>query len=263
MKKIITSITVALLAAVAVNAQNNQSDGREFTVSRVVDSAVDYGSVMSVVPLPPIVPVTPSTGTVVPYPGTAQSPINPALESIDKIINIGKKVFDIIKEGEPVVNITVDYATAYPEGEHHWSHLQNWSAPAQSVRRLEVLNGLGRTTIDVTYMILYTYGGDYYGRGKFLTAVSIQPLSVRVDWGWKLDLACNVPDMTVNNIGTSENPIAALQLNMEWRARSLNELSGRNIFYITGDGNLTRLGVPSRVPEFSEMSAAQQLEAGF
>jgi hypothetical protein len=47
------------------------------------------------------------------------------------------------------------------------------------------------------------------------------------------------------NVGTSNNPIAALQLKVSWSASSvLKEYDGTGVYYIQGDGYFEELASP-------------------
>src|SRR4051812_46731541 len=49
--------------------------------------------------------------------------LNEADLIIDKIINMGKKVWAIVEAGKPVVDVKVDVANALPEGLKSWQQL--------------------------------------------------------------------------------------------------------------------------------------------
>ena len=254
-------------------AQEQEYSIASVEVNELPATVMDVPSIPVLPPITPINPVNPTAPGVTPAGGVSPAPatgipgvVNPYVETIDKIVNLGKKIFDIIKENQPVVNISVDYANAVPDGEDaggtlHWTHLQNWSEPRAVTYEVRARNIFGVTLAKVIYQVVYTYGGDYYGRGQFLTAVSVQPLYVTSS-GFNIDLSCEVPDMTVNNIGTSEDPIAALQLNFQVRmANFMKEINSRFVYYIKGTGECREIGSPfmGRTLDLAELKTAQTL----
>jgi len=171
--------------------------------------------------------------------------IDNALVIIEKVINTGQKVFNVIAANKPVVDITVNYANAIPQGITHWTQMQGWQMPLSKTFRLTAKNVLGATVVDVKYQVLATYGGNYKGKGQYLTGVSVQPLAINVGWGYTLNYTCEVPDSTVSNAGTEENPLAAMNLILKWKvSTALKEMDGRDVYYVRGDGRLEQMGSP-------------------
>ena len=164
---------------------------------------------------------------------------------IDKIINLGKKIWEIVEANKPVVNIQTTYATATPKGVDHWTQLAGWKAPEGTVYGFSAKNAYGATVINVRYQVLRTCGGNYNGKGKYLTAVTIEPLTVDVMWGYKFNLNVEIPDSSIANAGTAENPIAAMQPLVKWTIASvLKESNGRSLYYLRGDGLFQEVGGP-------------------
>ena len=95
---------------------------------------------------------------------------------------------------------------------------------------------------------MFTYGGNYKGKGKYLTGVTIVPEKTSVAWGYRFDLSAEVPDSTVTNVGSYSNPLAALQLKSSWTiATALKESRGTSIYYIQGDGYMSELASPFKM----------------
>jgi hypothetical protein len=164
---------------------------------------------------------------------------------IDKIINLGKKIWEIVEANKPVVNIQTQYATATPKGVDHWSQLAGWKAPQGTIYGFYAKNAYGATVINVRYQVLRTCGGNYNGKGKYLTAVTIEPLTVDVLWGYKFNLSVEVPDSSIANAGTAEDPVAAMQPLVKWTiATVLKESNGRSLYYLRGDGLFQEVGGP-------------------
>lgn len=169
------------------------------------------------------------------------------LVAIDQIVNIGLKVWNMVVENKPVVKVESKYAVALPMGVKSAVELSGWSRPKSYVISFYFENLYGIDVISVRYRVTYVYGGSYQGRGKYLAAVYAIPERVDVMWGFSFNMQAYVPDATVVNVGTSANPIAALQLKVSWSASSiLKEIDGTDVYYIQGDGYFKEIASPIR-----------------
>jgi len=181
-----------------------------------------------------------------PMPSLPQAPggfnpdgVNQAIGVIDNVVNLADKIWGIIEKNKPVVTIASNYASAVPFGTSHWTQLQGWSKPLTKKYRFS-MNG-----VNVVYQVHWTYGGNFQGKGKFLTGVSVEPLSVTAPWGHKVDLTAEVPDSTVANVGTKEDPIASMQIQLKWKiSTGISSVDQKAIYYIQGDGFMQELGTP-------------------
>jgi hypothetical protein len=164
---------------------------------------------------------------------------------LDSIINAGQKIWKIIDDNRPVVDIKTQSASALPEGVGNWRLMQGWKAPQGTIYRLTAKNAYGLKVVNLRYQVLRTTGGSYEGVGKYLTAVSIEPLLVEVAWGYRFSLDASVPDSGIVNVGTSEAPVAALLAQVAWRiATPVKDSRGKGIYYMQGDGVYQELGGP-------------------
>jgi hypothetical protein len=211
----------------------------------------DIGGIPSPTPTPAPAPKPGPT----PAPAPAPSPIKPPLPIggdgtdpfvvIDQMINLGQKIWSIIEANKPVVNVQTQYATALPQGITSWGQLAGWKPPEGSVYGFSAKNAYGIKVIDVSYQVLRTYGGNYNGKGKFLTAVTIQPLSVNVAWGYTFNMTVEIPDTSIVNVGTTQDPVAAMQPLVKWTvSTALKSSSGQSTYYVQGDGLFKELSGP-------------------
>lgn len=156
------------------------------------------------------------------------------LISPDIIINLGKFLWDVIKDGKPVVDIHADVANALPEGIASWQSLAGWQAPISKNYEFN-WTLFGGNVVKFHYSLVFTHGGNLDGVGRYLTNVMIVPTKVKVMWGY--DLAAQVNVLRTMNIGTRENPISALEIVLKWTLDSMVAHHERSAtFYVTGDG---------------------------
>ena len=160
--------------------------------------------------------------------------------SLDKIINIGKKVWDIVAKGKPVVSLKTDVAHALPAGVTCWRDLTNWSMPQAKTYEVSYKNVYGFEVVHFSYRVVYTSGGSFKNTGKYLTQATIMPANVYVAWGFQLDALAEVP--LVMNMGSVESPVAGMQLDMKWKVTSpLAESQMTESYAISGDGTFKSL----------------------
>ncbi|MGZ3769831.1 MAG: hypothetical protein ACXVCP_09395 [Bdellovibrio sp.] len=173
----------------------------------------------------------------------SESPTDPLKDIevvVDQIINIGKKIFAIVEAGRPVVNLKFDNANALPKGLTCWSDLAGWNVPQSKVYNVQYENGFGMTVVDFTYRVLYTAGGNYNGVGKYITNATVQPANVSVGWGFNFDATATIP--SVFNTGSKEEPVAGMQMNMEWKLTNVvTHEQGAESYYVSGENKMQKM----------------------
>ncbi|MCX5785494.1 MAG: hypothetical protein NTX59_07380 [Elusimicrobia bacterium] len=271
MKKLLT-ISAAISALFASGAYAQTLDqAKYFTIdenSVMITEVTDKGGTIpspADLPMPPNGPVInpPMTDPGTPgTPGVGLGDINGVIGTLDNIVNLAQKIWDIIQANAPVVNITVNYANAVPYGTSHWTQLQGWSKPATKKYAFSMKNGFGSQVVKVTYQVHYVYAGNFQGKGKFLTGVTIEPLNVEASWGYKVDLVAEVPDSTVANVGTSADPVASMQVKLRWKVHTaMKDITEEAIYYVQGDGLLEEIGTPFKNGiEITGQEKAQKLQ---
>lgn len=186
--------------------------------------------------------------------------INTTLDTLDKVVNLVEKIFAIIEKNQPVVNITTNYANAVPFGTSHWTQLQGWSRPATKKYAFSMKNTYGSEVVKVVYQVHYTHSGNFQGKGKFLTGVTVEPISVTTAWGYKVTLISEVPDSTIANVGTHEDPIASMQVQLKWTVHTMvKDITAKSIYYVQGDNVLQEIGTPFKNGQ--EAKAKEKIDA--
>ncbi len=186
-----------------------------------------------------------NTPNVAPTPVVSNDP-NPAnpLDTIDvivdKIINIGKKIWAIVDAGRPVVNVKMDTANALPAGVRCWDELEGWQAPTSKLYQVSYENGFGADVVSYSFRVSFISGGSYKGQGKYLTLATVQPANIDVSWGFRFDANATVP--MVFNQGTKANPVAGMQMAMNWQVTSpLSHIQQAESFFMNGNGDFKKL----------------------
>jgi hypothetical protein len=260
MKKII--ILSALLTMGVGAGASDKYDEKYFTITDVKiepvkDVAINKGEIpLNPVPAPGELPKPPEvTPPSNPSDGTSGTinDVNSVIDTLDKIINLAQKIWEIIEKNQPVVNINVNYANAIPYGIQHWTQLQGWTKPKTANYSFVAKNGYGAEVVKVKYQLEFRYGGNYQGKGKFLTGVTIEPISVDTSWGYKVSLSAEIPDSTIANVGTHEDPIASMQVQLKWTIHTvLKDEQQKVIYYVQGDGEFGEVASPFKSKELSK-----------
>ncbi len=175
--------------------------------------------------------------------GDALDPLNPIDRAhiwLDKIINIGKKAWSVVELGRPVVNIAIDSANALPQGIGCWNHLTGWSVPQSKTYKVSYVNGFNSEVVSFAFRVIYTAGGSFNGAGRYISNATVVPAQLNVAWGYTFNATTVVPN--VFNSGTLEQPIAGMQLNLNWSVDTVvKHVQQAESFYIGGDGAFKRM----------------------
>lgn len=154
----------------------------------------------------------------------------------NEIVAIGEKVWTIIEAGRPVVNVTTPpVVSALPRGLECWSDLDSWKAPKTKSYEVVYKNGFGMEVVKFRFRLHYTYGGGHKGTGQYLANVTVLPAELNVLWGFTFD--ANVEVNQALNLGTFDNPMAGLELNLKWKVSTVvKETQNSFHFFVQGDG---------------------------
>jgi hypothetical protein len=151
-----------------------------------------------------------------------------------QIVNIGKNGWNVIIGSKGVSDASTDFANGLPKGTLSSMELSGASSPQHLTLRYYAKNGLGTTIIDVRYSLVFQYGADYEGTGKYLTTVSVVPVSVNVGFGFNVDF--KIDFVQVTNRGTAENPVAGMYMQGSFITSSNFQTEHNTIiFEISGD----------------------------
>lgn len=172
-----------------------------------------------------------------------------ALPSLDDILNTALKLWKIIEANKPVADVKTQFAAALPKGVDSARELAGWHAPEGTVYEVMAENVYGQTVVEIRYQVLRTYGGSFQGKGRYLTAVTVEPLLVDVAWGYRLSLDASVPDSSVVNVGTHEDPVAGMMVRLGWSiVTPVQDSRGAYDYFVQGDGAFREIGGPVTRP---------------
>lgn len=173
------------------------------------------------------------------------SPLKPNSDDINlaDIINVGEMVWELIRDNGPVLEAKNKRASAIPRGVGCWTDLSNWEPVRAENYEVIYRNLYGFDVIKLAYQVIYSWGGRLGDSGRYLTNATIRYKDVQVMWGYLFNATVEIPAVT--NIGTRENPIAAMEMILNWsvdtRPLSLKKSLSSTSFFVVGDGRPTRV----------------------
>jgi hypothetical protein len=223
--------------AKVVSSHSTQVDGLNLTVQEVETPADVKASVAAAISRASSLE---GEKNVQPKDGGLGDGLDSANVIVDKVINLGKKVWKVIADNQPVLNLKFDFANALPQGVKAATDLAGFSELQFKSFVYSGTNGFGAEVFKVQYTVVYQFGGAYSGKGAYINAASVVPQDVSVLWGY--DLGMDVQNVAVSNIGTSESPVASMTLMAHIKVSTvLKKTEINELFSIRGDnGMLTR-----------------------
>ncbi len=155
-------------------------------------------------------------------------------------VTLGLKLWEVVKNNQPVMNVTTQTVSVLPESRPDWRAMESWKGPQAKSYTIAAKNLYGLTVISHTYTVAFHYGGSSAGRGQFLANATIIPTNVDVSWGFTLDSNVKVGEPL--NTGSSTNPVPGIDLGLEWTMSSmLKKTKGTDQFYVRGDGSVSHV----------------------
>lgn len=156
---------------------------------------------------------------------------------LDKVVNLGKKIWDLIEQGKPVVNMKTDSANALPTGVRSMNDLAGWQAPKYKVYNVNYSNVYGINVVSFTYRVMFISGGSVNGKGQYVGYAAAEPLDVNVLWGFHFNVQASVPQ--VYFMGTKDSPVAAMNLSIKWTVDPILGIQHQEVtqnYLVTGAG---------------------------
>lgn len=161
----------------------------------------------------------------------------PSLDGVDwsQIFTFGEKLWQIVQNNKPVVNVTSPVSHALPRGLTCWADLDQWQAPRTQTYEVAYQNGFRMNVVKFRFRLQYTYGGGRSGKGHYLANVTVLPAELDVIWGYTFNASVDVGQAV--NLGSADDPIAGLDLTLKWTVKTPIKHSENSFhFFVQGDG---------------------------
>lgn len=164
------------------------------------------------------------------------------IQTAKDMVGLGEAIYDLVKKGKPT-NVT-EYApiSVVPRDPVTKEYvdpfdLEGFSMPVEKNFVTIIKNGFGQEVVKFSYKVLYSYGGSFNGKGRFLANVIIVPGSIKTSFGW--DFTATMKLSGIMNHGTKENPVAGIMVTVKYQMNSWITAFERNdTIHINGNGYL-------------------------
>jgi hypothetical protein len=194
---------------------------------------------------------------------------------VGAIVNGGVQAWNVINSGAPDASLSSSYASAIPGFSFNWANYSGWKKK-EIIRTYTVTNLMQVDVIKITYAVSFFYNGQNLStaraeaaalpgtvrvdsvKGHYITNFTVRPLAMNVKWGWKFSLNVRMSDPM--NVGTSDDPVAQMQADLNYIVSTPFSTNGAMWTYaIDGLGNFKDLTMQEK--EMTEKIAApEQLE---
>ena len=164
------------------------------------------------------------------------------IQTARDLVALGEAFYELVKKGRPS-NVT-EFApiSVVPRNAQTKEYvdpfdLEGFSMPVERSFIAKVKNGTGSEVVNFNYKVIYSFGGSYDGKGKYLTNVMVVPGAVRTSYGWDFNAKMSLSG--VMNHGTRENPVAGAMVNIKYQMNSWSAAFERNdTIHVTGAGEM-------------------------
>lgn len=164
------------------------------------------------------------------------------LGDIKKWVTLGSKIWELIKNNQPVLNVKTQTTSVLPAALSDWRKMETWQGPQAKSYTIAAKNLYGVTVISHRYTVAFHYGGSYQGHGRFLANATIIPSNVSVSWGFTLNSKVQVGEPL--NTGTVRDPVPSVDLGLDWSMSSvLKKMQGLDQFNVRGDGTTAHVNL--------------------
>lgn len=160
----------------------------------------------------------------------------------NQIIALGEKIYKIIEKGKPVLQTAYAPISVIPKAKDgspvDMFQTSNWSRPVTRSYEISYKNGFNMSVVKFKFTLIFSYGGKYLDKGKYITAAQIVPSDVEVAWGYSVSATMNLD--SIMNHGSIVDPLAGANLRLNYKIDTVVKAEERNIlFYIGGDGKVS------------------------
>jgi hypothetical protein len=123
--------------------------------------------------------------------------IEPMASAIDwgMVVNVGKKIWEIVEKNQPTLQVQTSSASALPGGISDWKQMAGWQTPISRAYSITYTNLYTIKVVQFTFRVVFHYGGNYQGKGKYMTGITVIPSNIDVLWGYNFDCKVTVPEV--------------------------------------------------------------------
>lgn len=173
----------------------------------------------------------------------SKSDIQTIIAAVDNIIALGEIIYKVVEKGRAVVDLAYQPMDFLPTDDGEIVRpfsLENWAMPKSKKYRIKFINKLKMVVVDFIYSVNINYGGQFQGKGQYLSGVQIVPELVDVSWGFNFDAAFSL--ITLVNHGTKDDPNVGATLLLEYSVDNvITNIQKKISFHVTGGGEIKKI----------------------
>jgi hypothetical protein len=191
----------------------------------------------------------PPTTDPIPTSGGVIGDIGGSVIIFEHIINIGKEVWQFVKDGHAVVNVDMPSASALPQGVTSAAELEGWEPLTKNYQ--VIVPDSKKRQIEFVFRLTLWYNGSYHGTGAYISNLTVQAADYKVNWGQEFNVRARIPAEGLVNVSkVAGQPIAGAQVLVEWsRGKTWSTQGNSAVIYVRGDGQIKNLSAPDEEPE--------------
>ncbi len=159
------------------------------------------------------------------------------------LVALGEDIYNLVNKGKPSNKTSYAPITVIPRIGGQYVDImdtENWSMPARVSYQIVYKNLYGMEVVKFKYSVIFSYGGSYNGKGAYITAAQIIPVSIMTSWGF--DFSAHMKVGGIQNHGSKENPVAGAIMILEYRVETVLQASlESDSYHITGRGGFKPL----------------------
>lgn len=164
------------------------------------------------------------------------------IATAEKIVALGESLYTLVQKGKPTSQtryapISVVPRDAVTKEPIHPLELEDGLDPVRKKYIISKKNGFGNEVGRIAFLVHFTPGKSYEGKGQYITNAVIIPLKANALYGW--DISATMEVTSIDLKGKKDNPVATATLALNYKLSSvLTALNETIVIDIDGKGKL-------------------------
>lgn len=152
--------------------------------------------------------------------------VNPGeiIATAERIVALGEAIYTLVQKGKPTSQakyapisiVPRDMSTKQPVDPFD---LEDGLDPVRKKFMISYKNGFGNEVGRIDFLLHFTPGKSYEGKGQYITNASLIPLKANSLYGWDLSATMEVAGIDLK--GKKENPLATATLALNYKLNSV------------------------------------------
>lgn len=161
-----------------------------------------------------------------------------------ELVAFGESLYTLVQKGKPSNKTTYAPISVIPRVAGQDIDIfdtEDWNeTPKKRTYEVVYENGFGAEVVNFRYSVIFSYGGRYNGKGAYITAAQIIPVSVKTLFGY--DFSATMKLSGIQNIAKKDDPVAALMMTMQYEISTVFQATLESRTYtVTGLGSIKEI----------------------